>query len=185
MKLFNMKTSNNSFFFTENSPGPMLIAQVAIFVALIVIGASLKLYGPLGAIALNSAAGYFSALAFGALPGGVIAALIHLFSATAAGFPLSLPIHGLISVQMGFFALSFGFLAKRINLLAAFIVTTLLNGVLAPLSLAPIFGINFFLTIVLPLLIGSAVNVGLAGLVYIAVLALGIFVSKKHRDSNG
>ena len=185
MKLFNMKTSSNLFFSVENSSGPMLIAQVGIFVALIAIGAFLKLHGPIGTIALNSAAGYFSALAFGALPGGVIAALIHLFSATAAGFPLGLPIHGLISVQMGFFALAFGFLAKRINLSAAFIITTLLSGVLAPLSLAPIFGINFFLTIVLPLLIGSAVNMGLAGLVYIAILALGIFISKKHRGSNG
>jgi|GEM_PF-156345 len=181
-----MSTSTRtSFLAMEKTTKTVLIARIGIFVALSVIGAFLKLPSPTGTVALDSAAGYFSALAFGALPGGVIAALGHLVSAATAGFPLTLPIHGLIAVQMSIFAALFGFLAKRINLPVAFIVATLLNGILAPLSMVPLFGIGFFMAMVLPLLIGSAINVGLAGLVYRSVFMLSFSAPRKEQSRNG
>ncbi|KKM10258.1 alpha-ribazole transporter [Clostridiales bacterium PH28_bin88] len=150
-----------------------VIARVGVFVALAVVGALLKIPSPTGTVALDSAAGYFSAVAFGILPGGAIAALGHLASAATAGFPLTLPIHLLIALQMAVFAASFGYLARKLNLPVAIVAASLLNGVLAPLSMVPLFGMAFFTAMVVPLMVGSAVNVALAAGVFKSISRLG------------
>jgi len=170
---------------TEKRTRTKLVARVGIFAALSVIGAFIKLPSPTGTVALDSVAGYFSALAFGPIPGGIIAALGHLVAAATAGFPLTLLIHLIIAVQMSIFAATFGYLTKKINLLTAFIAATFLNGVLAPLSLVPLFGLGFFMAMVIPLLIGSTVNVGLAGLVYRSFSNLSIFTEGKDKRADG
>jgi hypothetical protein len=97
--------------------------------------------------------------------GALVAALGHLVSAATAGFPLTLPLHLLVALEMAIFAAVFGVLGKR-NVIVGIVVATLLNGVIAPLSFAimPKFGMAFFTAMVVPLLVASFVNILLAGL---------------------
>ncbi|MEW6662959.1 MAG: ECF transporter S component [Bacillota bacterium] len=142
------------------------IARMGLFIALSVVGAFIKIPSPTGTVALDSAPGFFAAAAFGGGEAALIIALGHLVSSGIVGFPLTLPIHLLIAGQMAAFAYLFGFLVRKTTGYVAVPVTTLANGVLAPLSMVPIFGWPFFVGMVIPLLVGSLVNILLAFLVY-------------------
>ncbi|MGI6424677.1 MAG: hypothetical protein ACOX2A_05485 [Tepidanaerobacteraceae bacterium] len=83
---------------------------------------------------------------------------------------MSLPIHLIIAIEMAVFAGLYGFLGKK-NLLASIIITSLLNGIIAPATFIflPQFGIAFFTAMLLPLLVASFVNVLISALVYKAI----------------
>ncbi|HHV08291.1 MAG TPA: ECF transporter S component [Firmicutes bacterium] len=145
---------------------PKRVARMAIFVALSAAGALIKIPSPTGTVALDSCPGYFSGISFGWLEGAIVAAIGHLFTAATTGFPLSVPMHLIIAVQMGVFAAAFWWVNKRVNLVAAVIVATLLNGVVCAFTVLPIGGMGMVISMLLPLIVGSAVNIIIAAVAY-------------------
>lgn len=141
-------------------------AVIAAFVALSAVGAMIKIPGPLASVALDSAPGFFSALAFGGLEGMIVISMGHLLTAGMAGFYLTLPVHLAIAAEMALFALIFRFVNKKIGLIPAVIVGIVLNGVIAPFVLYPGGGIAAVVAAIPILTIGSAVNIIVAAVVY-------------------
>lgn len=153
------------------------IVIIGIFVALSVVGAFIKIPSPTGTVALDAAPGYFSAAILGGGQAALIIALGHLMSSAIVGFPMTLPIHLLVAAEMAVFAFLFGFLVRKSNGYLAVALTTLANGVLAPLSMVPVFGWGFFAAMLVPLLVGSLVNTLLAFLVFQAVRRAGVKIA--------
>ncbi len=83
---------------------PKRAARMAILIALSGVGALVKIPSPTGTVALDSAPGYFAAIAFGAIEGPIVAVIGHIFTALTTGFPLGFPVHLYIAVQMGVYA---------------------------------------------------------------------------------
>jgi hypothetical protein len=54
----------------------------------------------------------------------------------------------------------------KFNLIAASLVGIILNGLVLPLLLIPLLGVGFFISMIGPLLLGSIINVVLAGILY-------------------
>ncbi len=153
---------------------------LALFIALSAVGANIKVPSLIGTPAFDSLPGFFAAAVLGSKEGALIAALGHLLTALTAGFPLSLPIHLLITVEMGVSAFVFGYLFKKIHPIVAIIVAITLNGVVAPASFIPILGAGVFYTLLTPLLIASALNIiGAALLAKIPGLAR-VFKGEDH-----
>lgn len=146
----------------------------AVFIALSVVGASIKVPSPTGTVAFDSAPGFIAALLLGPSYGALTAALGHIFTSWNTGFPLTLPVHLVIAAEMAFFAFVFAALGKR-NLPLAAIVTSALNGIVAPASMMLFgFGVAFFLSMVLPLTVASALNALAATFIYSAVKRAGV-----------
>ena len=139
---------------------------MAILIALSAVGALIKIPSPTGTVALDSAPGYFTAAAFGPIEGGIVAGLGHLFTALTTGFPLGLPFHLFVAVQQAVWALAFWFLVTRVNIWAGVIGATFLNGVVASLLVIPVGGWGLAASLLLPLTVGSAVNVIVAAAAY-------------------
>ncbi|MCS7241891.1 MAG: ECF transporter S component [Candidatus Caldatribacterium sp.] len=138
----------------------------ASLVALCVVGSFLKIPSPTGTVALDSLPGFLGALLLGYGEGALVAFLGHILTSLNVGFPLGFPIHLLIALEMGGIALFFRLLFTRFGALVALASGTLANGVLAPLSLVPLFGWGFFLGILPSLTLGSLVNIALATVLY-------------------
>ncbi|MDS1030837.1 ECF transporter S component [Bacillota bacterium LX-D] len=160
------------------------LVRMGIFTALCVVGAFLKIPSPTGTVSFDSAPGFFAAALLGGKEGALITALGHLISSGLTGFPLTLPIHLLIALQMAICAFLFAFLLKKANAFIAIITTIIANGVIAPLTLVPIYGMGFFVGMVLPLVIGSAANIIIAYLIYKAVKKAGVFNDQEDTRSN-
>lgn len=139
------------------------IILIALFCGLAYVGANLKITG---SIAFDSAPAFLCAMLMGGLPGAVAGTVGHLFSALLSGFPLSLPLHFVIAVEMGLICLVTGILVKRSGwaVWLAAIVATVLNAVAAPaiLIIWPGFGLSVALAMFVPLLLASAANAALA-----------------------
>lgn len=146
------------------------LSLLAAFVALCVVGSFVKIPSPTGTVALDSLPGFFSALSLGYGEGALVAFLGHIFTSLNVGFPLGVFVHLLIALEMGGIALLFRFVFLRVGAFAAIATGTVANGILAPLSLTPLFGWGFFLGIVPSLVVGSCINILLA-----VVLFGGIF----------
>lgn len=146
------------------------LAYLALFVALSAVGATLKIPSPIGTPALDSLPGYLAALLFGIGEGGLVIFLGHLLTALTAGFPLTLPIHLLIALGMAGCAAFFAWVGRK-NLWLAVALTIILNGVVFPAAFIPLpgFGVGFFTAMVVPLVVASALNIILAGLLYLAL----------------
>ncbi|WOP18269.1 ECF transporter S component [Raineyella sp. LH-20] len=147
------------------------VAVMAIFIALSAVGSLVKLPSPLGTVALDSAPGFFAAVAFGGWVGFVVAAVGHLLTAALTGFPLTLPLHLLIAVGMGVCALVFSWLARRgtVGMVVGLVVTALLNSVGLGLVVLPVGGWGMYVAAVPSLLAGAVVNLVIAAVAYYAV----------------
>lgn len=147
------------------------LVYVAMFIALSFIGSLIKIQGT---IALDSMSGFFASLFLGPAGGALVGALGHLITALTSGFPLTIPIHLIITVQMAIVMYLFGIIYRRINGILAVIVAILLNGIGAVLLLAPITtmvglplsGKAFIYAMVVPLTLASAVNIILAYMIF-------------------
>lgn len=160
---------------------PRRIARVAILIALSAVGAFIKIPSPTGTVALDSAPAFVAAAAFSPAEGAIVGAIGHLFSALVTGFPLGLPIHLLVAASMVLFIWIFGVIARRINIWVAVPVGILINGVGGAALLIPIYGVGIFATLVLPLLVGSTINVIIAVAVVKVLDATGLSENAKSK----
>ena len=153
---------------------PRRVARMAIFIALAAVGALIKIPSPTGTVALDSSPGYFSAVAFGWLEGGIVIALGHILTAATTGFPLGIPVHLFVAVQMFAWAVVFWFLKEKVHLWAGVVVATFCNGVLGAMTVIPIGGIGLFTALLPGLVVGSAINIVLAALAFMIVDRSGL-----------
>lgn len=146
------------------------LALMGMFIGLSAIGAAIKVPSPTGTVAFDSAPGFAAALFLGPSYGSLAAALGHLFTSLFSGFPMTLPLHLLVAVQMAVAAGVYGFLKQK-GLIIAIIAAVLINGIVAPASfiLIPGFGMGFFMGMVVPLLVASFANVLVSAVVYKSV----------------
>lgn len=147
------------------------IAIMAIFIALSAVGAFIKIPSPIGSIGLDSAPGYFAAVAFGPVIGGIVIAIGHLISGAVVGFPLTIPIHLGIAVGMALIAFVFYILGRKgvVGLVAGVVICALLNSFALGVLLIPIGGTALYVAMILPLLVASAVNLIIAAIAYFAL----------------
>lgn len=145
------------------------LVLLSLFIALSFVGANIKVFG---SIAFDSMPAYFATILMGPVCGAIVAVVGHLFTSLLSGFPLSLPVHLIIAVNMGitmvatFYA--YKFLRKNgffIAALGAIVVGTLFNGPISTLTLLPILG-NMIYGLIPVLTLVSAINVLLAFMVY-------------------
>lgn len=153
---------------------PKRTARIAILVALSSVGAFIKLPSPTGTVALDSAPGFVAAAAFAPGEGAIVGALGHMFSALITGFPLGLPVHLLVAAATVLWVAAFGFIARKISIWVAAPVGILLNGVGGAALLIPIYGFGIFAILVVPLLVGSTINVVIAVAVVKALDSTGL-----------
>ncbi|WP_425803907.1 ECF transporter S component [Desulfitobacterium sp. Sab5] len=151
------------------------IAIMAIFIALSYVGSLIKIPSPMGTVGLDSAPGFFSALAFGAWEGAIIIAIGHLFTAAVVGFPLTIPVHLVIAVEMALWALAFRWVNQKFGLISAMVVAIFLNGVVASFTMLPMGGMGAVLGAMPFLVLGSVLNVVIAGLTYKALRKSRLF----------
>ena len=147
------------------------IAYISIFIALSAVGAMIKIPSPVGTIGFDAAPGFFCALAFGHLEGIAVIAIGHMLTSGVVGFPLGLPLHLFIAVQMAVWAFVFRWTKMKFGLIVGSIITILLNGVISSFTMYFIGGIGAVIGIMPFLLVGSLANVVLAAIAYKAVSA--------------
>lgn len=147
------------------------LAIMAVFIALSAAGSLVKIPSPLGTVGLDSAPGFFTAVAFGGWMGFIVIAIGHLLGSAIVGFPLTLPVHLVIAVGMGLCALAFRWVGRRgtVWLVVSVVTTSLLNSFGLGLIVVPIGGWGMYLASVPSLLLGAAVNLVLAAIAYRAL----------------
>lgn len=147
------------------------IILMALFIAISYIGALIKLPGPMSTIAFDSFAAYLGGLVLGGFNGGFIGMLAHLFVSMTSGFPLSLPVHIIISLMMFVSVFSYSYLVKKYNLFIGTIVGIIINGVLMPLSLMllPFMDKGFLISLIPILSLASFANIILSNVIYASV----------------
>jgi riboflavin transporter len=131
------------------------LVTMGMFIALAMVGSFIKIPSLFGTVALDTAPAFLAALLLGPIVGGIVAFTGHLLTSLNVGLPLTLPIHLLIAAEMALICIVVGFIYKKGRLKLALFVGLLLNGVGAP-------ALPFFTAMVVPLLIGSAVNLIIA-----------------------
>ncbi len=144
-------------------------------IALSVLFANVKIFGT---IAFDAVPGFLGSLLFGGTFGGLVGALGHLATATTSGFPFGVLIHITIAVTMFISVYGFWFTKNRLDktrlrptvtLTLASIVGVLLNAPITLFVLSLFLGKTFFVSMIVPLLIGSIANILLCDIVYVAV----------------
>ena len=145
------------------------LVVLALFIALSFIGANIKIAG---SIAFDSTAGFLGTLIMGPLYGAVIGAIGHLLTAAVSGFPLSLPIHIIVMVDMALTMFLFGIVYKIFSrskeimaIILSGVVGILINGPLSVFMLIPIMG-KAVLAMLPLLILAAALNILIAHVVY-------------------
>jgi uncharacterized membrane protein len=154
------------------------LVLIALFIALSFVGAQIKL---VYSIALDALPAFLAAAMLGPIAGGLVGFLGHLLTALTSGFPFSIPIHLVVATSMAIICWIFGKGYGKLPLILNVGIAIFLNGVVATL-LAVVamqwFGIvpqwqAMFATLVGPLSLASAVNVGLAGVLSVVLSKRG------------
>ncbi|MDQ7818050.1 MAG: ECF transporter S component [Melioribacteraceae bacterium] len=145
------------------------IARMAIFIAMCAVGSMIKVPSPTGTVALDAAFAFFSAIAFGWKEGAIVAALGHMLTALTTGFPLGLPMHLFIALQMSAWVSIFSITAKKIHLWFGVFLAVVLNGPVSSLLVIPIGGVGLFAALIVPLTIGGFINVFIATTAYLII----------------
>ncbi|KMM36722.1 ECF transporter S component [Guptibacillus hwajinpoensis] len=148
---------------------------LAIFIALSVIGAFIKIPAIVGSVALDVFPALVAAVLLGSRSGALIASFGHLLSALLVGLPLG-PLHLLIAAEMAALVWLFGNLYKNNKRKLATVSFLVGNAFVAPLPFLFILGSGFYVALVPVLVVGSLLNLGL-GIVLIPRLAM--IVEKK------
>ncbi|KUO77911.1 MAG: alpha-ribazole transporter [Desulfosporosinus sp. BRH_c37] len=145
------------------------LSIMAIFIALSAVGALIKIPSPVGTIGMDSAPGFFTALAFGGVMGAIVIAFGHLLTAAVIGFPMTIPIHLYIALQMALWAVAYRWVNEKLGLIPAVIVGIILNGVVSSLAMFPIIGMGGVMGLMPFLIVGAALNVIISAVAYKAI----------------
>ena len=151
------------------------LVVAAIFIALCVIGANIKI---MGSIAFDSFPAYLATLILGPGWGAAISAIGHILTAVTSGFPLTLPVHLATCVVMALTMVVFyhvkKLVCKKLSLGPALVISVvagaLMNGpvclfILSPL-LSPMMGTAGIIAMMPVLTIVGGINAAIAALVY-------------------
>ena len=145
------------------------IAIISIFIALSAVGALIKIPSPVGTIGMDSAPGYFAAIAFGAAEGSIVIAVAHMLTSAVVGFPLSIPVHLIVAAIMAVCALVFRWVNRKLGLIPASVAAIIINGVIGSFTAFPAGGMGAVLGIMPFLVLASVLNVIIAGIAYKAI----------------
>lgn len=145
------------------------LSIMAVFIALSAVGALIKIPSPVGTIGMDSAPGFFCALAFGGLTGAIVIAFGHLLTAAVIGFPMTIPIHLYIALQMALWAFCYRWVNEKLGLIPAVIVAIILNGVVSAFAMLPIIGMGGVMGLMPFLVVGAALNVIISAVAYKAI----------------
>lgn len=153
----------------EKSSTVTKLTYSGILVALSYVGSLLGLIIP-GSLAFDSMPAFLGAMILGPVYGAAVGGVGHLLTALINGFPLSLPLHLFIGIQMALIVGIFGWVCQKKKRIVAGIVATVLNGPVSAATSAvaahflglPFSGWLLFNTLVVPLTIVSFLNVSLA-----------------------
>ena len=145
------------------------LSIMAIFIALSAVGALIKIPSPVGTIGMDSAPGFFCALAFGGLTGAIVIAFGHLLTAAVVGFPMTIPIHLYIALQMAIWAICYRWVNEKLGLIPAVIVGIILNGVVSAFAMFPMMGMGGVLGLMPFLIVGAALNIIISAVAYKAI----------------
>lgn len=146
------------------------VARIAVFIALSVVGAFIKIPSPTGTVAMDSCPGFFSALMWGYAEGGIVVFMGHIATAASAGFPLGalhIVIAAMMVVAAALFRLAGTVVPKRrsLNIFAAILAGGTFNGLMA-LILHPVIGLGLAVAITPSLLAASYINTAVAAVAY-------------------
>lgn len=133
------------------------ISLLSLFIALSVIGASIKIPAFIGSIALDAFPALIAAILLGNKTGAIVASVGHLMSAVIAGMPLG-PMHLVIAVEMAVIVWCFGVMYQSHKKKVAGVFFVLSNSLLAPLPFLFLLGVEFYFSILPSLLIGASFN---------------------------
>lgn len=145
---------------------------MALLVGISILGANTKV---LGSIALDSFPAFLGALLLGPLTGAVIGAVGHIFSATLAGFPFSVPVHLIVAAMMAVTMYTFAFAYAKLEkkgtmyaIIGSAMMGYLFNVILNLAAVYPFIG-NVAFALLLPLTMATFANLFLCYVVYIRV----------------
>ncbi len=146
------------------------LVLMGLFIALCFVGGNIKVFG---SVAFDSMPAYLGTLLLGPIYGAIIGMLGHLFTALTSGFPMTLPVHIIISLDMALtmlMAYSAFQLGNKYNKNMAYIlfiiVGVLFNGPIGVFMLIPILGKG---------VIGMLPILSVVALINI-VIAIGVFI---------
>jgi Protein of unknown function (DUF1393). len=145
------------------------IAVMGLFIAMCVVGGYIKIPNPVtDSIAFDSLPAFLGALILGGIPGAILGFLGHMISAAIGGFPLTLPIHIFIALEMAVIMYIFSFVTKKINIFVGVIIAIILNGIISPALFIPLpgYGIAFFTGSVIFLTVATVLNVVIASIIF-------------------
>ncbi|WP_071396450.1 ECF transporter S component [Bacillus tuaregi] len=137
------------------------ISLISLFIALSVVGASIKIPAVVSSVALDMVPALIAGALIGSLPGAFVALFGHLVSALIGGMPLG-PFHFLIAVEMALLAWLFTEIYRKGKGILASILFVIGNTFLSPLPFLFIMGTGFYIGMIPSLLIGSLLNTILA-----------------------
>lgn len=149
------------------------LVLISIFISLCIVGGNVKIFG---SIALDLAPAILGCLIMGPLNGAVLAFFGHMISAMLAGFPLSIVIHLVIGSMMALAIYLFGLVrqkgkGKLKNIIISDMLVFVINSVLSPFALIPFLGLATIVSLMLPLVVASAINIILAEVIYVSLPA--------------
>ncbi|WP_075980470.1 ECF transporter S component [Bacillus massilinigeriensis] len=133
------------------------ISWLAMFIALSVVGAMIKIPAVITSVAFDSFPALLASALLGSPYGAVVAGAGHLLSALFGGMPLG-PLHALIAVEMAILAWIFALFYQRGKKYIASILFLLGNTFVAPLPFIFLLGTAFYVGMIPSLLLGSLVN---------------------------
>lgn len=142
----------------------------AILIAISVILANFPIFS---SIALDSMPAFVGGIIISPVVGGIIGLLAHLFVALRTGFPLSLPVHILVALEMFVVVYITSIIFNRGKVILAGVVGTLLNGIgftfITGVFMYFVLGgmnpVDFLKLLGLPLTLASLVNIVIAFIV--------------------
>ena len=155
------------FHSTGKVPRTLLVARIAAFSALSVVGSFIHLPSPVPTVAFDSAPGFFVALFFGPLEGACVLGLGHLATAIVNGFPLGV-LHLPIALGLAAAGAVVGEINRRWHYIPAISAGIGINTALVVLAI-PVMGFAATVSFIPFLFLAAAVNGTIATLAYLVL----------------